>query len=160
MIRLAVLFNAMQVSYPMQCVDNRGRFKRSKRPVKWYSASHRTLIQCMCWSCWSKSYVMTHHVPQATVFFLHSSMSAKNRGVTDKPYPLPPNPSWIVFERSDGDQNLWPDESKTRQVIDVDGHVNYFRPVDIDEASSIRWRHGVALAVARQLELPGRCHTV
>ena len=81
-------------------------------------------------------------------------MSSKSR-VSDKTYSLPPNPSWITFERTDGDESLWPHISKTRPEIDSDGHVNYLRPVELDESASLRWRHGIGMAVARQLELPG-----
>jgi hypothetical protein len=75
--------------------------------------------------------------------------------VSDKPYSLPPNPSWVTFERTDGDESLWPPASKTRPETDSDGHVNYMRPLEDDDAANLRWRHGIGMAVARQLDLPG-----
>ena len=79
-------------------------------------------------------------------------MSAR-RQYSDKHY-LPDNPSWVEFPRSDGDQSTWP--SHTTRTVDNMGHVNFMRPVPLDEAGvSIKWRIEVGAALAVLLKWPG-----
>ena len=66
---------------------------------------------------------------------------------------LPPNPTYIDFPVSDGDENQWP--TNTTRVVDSEGHVNYMRPVPIDESLSIKWRCEVGASLALQLKKPG-----
>jgi hypothetical protein len=76
-----------------------------------------------------------------------------NRGLSNK-HALPANPSWIEFERTDGDQSLWP--TNTTKNVDREGHVNYMRVSAIDESLSIKWRVEVGKALAIIMELPGK----
>ncbi|KAA1470251.1 hypothetical protein DENSPDRAFT_817793 [Dentipellis sp. KUC8613] len=64
-------------------------------------------------------------------------------------HALPSNPQWLEFERSDGDESLWP--TNTECVVDHEGQVNYMRPVDDDESSSVHWRTQIAKKVAEKL---------
>ncbi|KAF8141520.1 hypothetical protein EV363DRAFT_1204315 [Boletus edulis] len=65
---------------------------------------------------------------------------------------LPPNPTFIDFSVSDGDQSQWP--TNTTRVVDSEGHVNYMRSVPIDESLSIKWRCEVGASLALQLGKP------
>ncbi|KAI0825812.1 hypothetical protein BC629DRAFT_1450686 [Irpex lacteus] len=66
-------------------------------------------------------------------------------------HTLPPNPEWVDFPRSDGDQETWP---KTTSRVVVDGEVNFFRPVGLDESLSIMWRKAVGPKIAAVMGLP------
>ncbi|KAG9313068.1 hypothetical protein JVU11DRAFT_6508 [Chiua virens] len=65
---------------------------------------------------------------------------------------LPPNPTFIDFPVSDGDDAQWP--TNTTRVVDSEGLVNYMRPVPIDESLSIKWRCEVGASLALQLKKP------
>jgi hypothetical protein len=84
-----------------------------------------------------------------TIYFL----AMAKRGVSSKAYALPPDPSWLEFERSDGDESTWP--SKTARVVDHEGCVNFMDIVGLDDSHSARWRHSVGKEVAKLLGLPG-----
>lgn len=66
-------------------------------------------------------------------------------------HTLPANPSWLEFERSDGDSFNWP--TNTTREVDHEGHVNYMRICAIDEPLCIKWRVEVGKALAEHLEL-------
>lgn len=66
---------------------------------------------------------------------------------------LPSNPTYIDFPLSDGDESQWP--TNTARVVDSEGHVNYMRPVPIDESLSVKWRCEVGASLALQLSKPG-----
>lgn len=66
---------------------------------------------------------------------------------------LPSNPTFIDFTISDGDESQWP--TNTTRAVDSEGHVNYMRPVPIDESLSIKWRCEVGASLALQLKKPG-----
>jgi hypothetical protein len=66
---------------------------------------------------------------------------------------LPSNPTYIDFPLSDGDESQWP--TNTARVVDSEGHVNYMRPVPIDESLSVKWRCEVGASLALQLKKPG-----
>ena len=66
---------------------------------------------------------------------------------------LPPNPTYIDFPVSDGDESQWP--TNIARVVDSEGHVNYMRPVPIDESLSVKWRCEVGASLALQLKKPG-----
>ena len=66
---------------------------------------------------------------------------------------LPQNPTFIDFPVSDGHESQWP--ANTTRVVDSEGHVNYMRPVPIDESLSIKWRCEVGASLALQLKKPG-----
>lgn len=66
---------------------------------------------------------------------------------------LPPNPAFIDFALSDGVEDQWP--TNTTRVVDGEGHVNYMRPVPIDESLSVKWRCEVGASLALQLGKPG-----
>ncbi|KAF7985154.1 hypothetical protein HWV62_7724 [Athelia sp. TMB] len=70
-----------------------------------------------------------------------------HRGPASSKHSMPPNPKWIEFENSDGDESLWP--TNTTEVVDREGHVNYMRPAALDESLSIKWRVEVAKGVAK-----------
>ncbi|KAF7308486.1 Actin-related protein 8 [Mycena chlorophos] len=76
----------------------------------------------------------------------HRSHSAK--------HVLPDNPIFIDFPRSDGDARTWP--TKTTEVVDADGEVNFMRPVPLDESLAVKWRMGVADAMALQFNYAHR----
>lgn len=66
---------------------------------------------------------------------------------------LPQNPTYIDFPVSDGDEGQWP--TNTARVVDGEGHVNFMRPVPIDESLSVKWRCEVGASLAIQLKKPG-----
>ena len=66
---------------------------------------------------------------------------------------LPPNPSYIDFPLSDGDSAQWP--VNTTRVVDNESHVNFMRPVPIDESLCVKWRCEVGASLAVQLNKPG-----
>ena len=68
---------------------------------------------------------------------------------------LPPNPTFIDFPLSDGDEGQWP--TNTTRAVDNEGHVNYMRVVPIDESLCIKWRCEVGASLALQLKKPGVC---
>ncbi|KAG6335839.1 hypothetical protein ID866_3253 [Astraeus odoratus] len=68
-------------------------------------------------------------------------------------HSLPPNPTYIDFPISDGDKKQWP--TNTVRVVDSEGHVNYMRPVPLDESLVIKWRCEVGASLAVQLKKPG-----
>ena len=78
-------------------------------------------------------------------------MSAR-RQYSDK-HALPANPTWVEFERSDGDENNWP--SNTTRIVDREGHVNFMLPLEINESVCLKWRTEVGAAVAVALKWPG-----
>ncbi len=70
-------------------------------------------------------------------------------------HALPPNPEFLEFERTDGDPEQWP--TNTKEVVDGDGQVNYMKPLGPDDSSNIHWRCQVAMKVAERLGKPGTC---
>ncbi|KAH9852646.1 hypothetical protein C2E23DRAFT_824673 [Lenzites betulinus] len=75
-------------------------------------------------------------------------MSRRHAGA----HTLPENPEWIEFPRSDGNYALLP--KNTEQVVDGDGHVNYMRPVGLEESQAILWRVAVGSQLAVRMGLP------
>lgn len=73
------------------------------------------------------------------------------RIVTNKK-TLPPDPTWVEIPRTDADSKNWP--ANTEKVVDSDGHVNFMRPVPIDESLSIGWRCQLGPRVAAVIGLP------
>ncbi|KAH7915297.1 hypothetical protein BJ138DRAFT_1170046 [Hygrophoropsis aurantiaca] len=73
------------------------------------------------------------------------------RGISGA-HALPANPSFIDFPRSDGDPSQWP--TNTAKVVDGEGHVNFMRPVPLDESLSIKWRREVGNSLAQRMGLP------
>ncbi|KAI6164586.1 hypothetical protein EDD17DRAFT_1561350 [Pisolithus thermaeus] len=73
------------------------------------------------------------------------------RGVSTG-YILPANPTYIDFSISDGDPSQWP--TNTTRVVDSEGHVNYMRPVPLDESLCIKWRCEVGASLAVRLNKP------
>lgn len=65
---------------------------------------------------------------------------------------LPSDPTWVEVPRTDADPKNWP--ANTQKVVDSDGHVNFMRPVSIDESVSIAWRLQLGPRVAAALGLP------
>jgi Transcription-silencing protein, cryptic loci regulator Clr2 len=59
----------------------------------------------------------------------------------------------LAFERTDGDENLWP--SNTKRLVDSEGHVNYMQPVELNDDWSVRWRKSIGSAFATLMKLPG-----
>ncbi|KAI5999311.1 hypothetical protein F5J12DRAFT_847501 [Pisolithus orientalis] len=73
------------------------------------------------------------------------------RGVSTG-HVLPANPSFIDFLTSDGDTDQWP--TNTTRVVDSEGHVNFMRPVPLDESLCIKWRCEVGASLAVRLNKP------
>lgn len=73
-------------------------------------------------------------------------------------HALPPDAVFIDFPRTDGDSNTWP--ADTERVVDAEGNVNYFRPYDHNEGTSVNWRKNIGPLVAAKLGLAGElcCH--
>jgi hypothetical protein len=67
-------------------------------------------------------------------------------------HALPTNPVYLDFERSDGDAKQLP--TNTKEVVDKDGQVNYMKPLDLGDSSSIHWRCQIAMKVAEKLGKP------
>ncbi|KAF9240636.1 hypothetical protein BU15DRAFT_87549 [Melanogaster broomeanus] len=76
-------------------------------------------------------------------------MSAR---VISSGHVLPPNPAFIDFPVSDGDEGQWP--TNTTRILDSEGHVNYMRAVPSDESLCIKWRCEVGASLASQLKKP------
>ncbi|KAH7921303.1 hypothetical protein BV22DRAFT_1122235 [Leucogyrophana mollusca] len=73
------------------------------------------------------------------------------RGISSA-HALPANPTFIDFPRSDGDQSQWP--TNTTKAVDQEGHVNFMRPVPLDESLCIKWRREVGTSLAQRMGLP------
>ncbi|KAI6041303.1 hypothetical protein EDC04DRAFT_2670256 [Pisolithus marmoratus] len=73
------------------------------------------------------------------------------RGVSTG-HVLPANPTYIDFPISDGDVDQWP--TNTTRIVDSEGHVNYMRPVPLDESLCIKWRCEVGASLAVRLNKP------
>lgn len=71
-----------------------------------------------------------------------------------KRHVLPDNPVWVDIPRSDGGGKL---PTNTEKVVDGDGHVNFMRPVPLDEPLCIHWRNTIGPRVAAVLGLPREC---
>ena len=67
-------------------------------------------------------------------------------------HALPPNPEWLDFDRTDGNESQLP--TNTQEVVDRDGQVNYMKPVLMEDSPNIHWRIQVALKVAEKMGLP------
>ncbi|KAJ4466097.1 hypothetical protein C8J55DRAFT_609374 [Lentinula edodes] len=67
-------------------------------------------------------------------------------------HELPPNPVFREIERSDGDQDTWP--QNTTRIVDSDGQVNYMQYVPSDEGMAIKWRVQVGQALANAFNWP------
>lgn len=76
---------------------------------------------------------------------VHRAFSAK--------HVLPENPSWIEFQRSDGDNKNWP--TNTTREVDSEGHVNYMRVAALDDPLCIKWRVEVGRSLAQIMLMPG-----
>jgi hypothetical protein len=69
---------------------------------------------------------------------------------------IPDHPTWIEFDRSDGRCDSWPKITNREYKIDQAGNVDYLRIVPLDEPGrSIKWRRGIATALAELMKLPG-----
>ena len=69
-------------------------------------------------------------------------------------HKLPENPTWIEFMNSDGSASRLPPEDKTRPIVDEEGHVNYYRPIPLDESTAIYWRTTIGGEIAKRLNYP------
>ncbi|ETW79045.1 hypothetical protein HETIRDRAFT_478374 [Heterobasidion irregulare TC 32-1] len=76
-------------------------------------------------------------------------MSARNIAAG---HALPPNPEWLDFDRTDGNESQLP--TNTQEVVDSDGQVNYMKPVLMGDGPNIHWRTQVASKVAEKMGLP------
>ncbi|KAF7308845.1 Actin-related protein 8 [Mycena kentingensis (nom. inval.)] len=76
-------------------------------------------------------------------------MSHRNHSSAHK---LPANPNFISFSKSDGNSSTWPKD--TTEVVDDEGNVNFMRPVPLDESISVKWRIGIADALAAHFGYP------
>ncbi|EGN96813.1 hypothetical protein SERLA73DRAFT_75668 [Serpula lacrymans var. lacrymans S7.3] len=73
-----------------------------------------------------------------------------SRGIAST-HVLPPNPTFVDFERSDGSEAQWP--TNTQKVVDHEGQVNFMRPIPMDESMAIKWRREVGSALAKNLKM-------
>ena len=74
------------------------------------------------------------------------------RNINTKDVALPPDPSWITFEDTDGDSRRWP--TNTTPVVDAEGQVNYMAPLDIDHPAAIKWRIICGASIAEIMKYP------
>jgi hypothetical protein len=82
-------------------------------------------------------------------------LMSTRKSLSTRVFTLPGDASWLEFERSDGDPSTWPAEVRTERVVDKDGHVNFYRIIDLEESQGVRWRMEVGAAVAKQMNMPG-----
>ncbi len=75
------------------------------------------------------------------------------RSLNGRQHAIPAEVTWIEFPRTDGDPKQWP--RNTNEVIGKDGHVNFMRPMGIDESTGVLWRKVVGKYVAQKLGEPG-----
>lgn len=74
------------------------------------------------------------------------------RNINTKDGVLPPDPSWIVINESDGDSRRWP--TNTTEVVDAEGQVNFMQPLPVDHPAAIKWRISCGAAIADLLKYP------
>jgi len=74
------------------------------------------------------------------------------RRVADSQVKMPPNPQFLDFPRSDGSAETWP--TNTQRIVDSSGEVNFQEAIPLDDGRAMRWRLGVAQAIAKKMELP------
>ena len=74
------------------------------------------------------------------------------RSLNQRTHAIPANAAWIEFERSDGNPKQWP--KNTSQEVDSEGHVNFMRPVGLDESVAVLWRKTVGKFVAQKMGKP------
>ena len=67
---------------------------------------------------------------------------------------LPPDPTWIAFERSDGNTSRLP--TNTSADPDSEGNVNFMQPLSLDNPQAIKWRVTVGKGVAAMLNYADR----
>jgi hypothetical protein len=78
----------------------------------------------------------------------------QKRGLSSNYPPLPDNPDWVEFPRSDGDSSSWP--RNTTYIVDDEDQINFMRPIPLDERGpSTKWRIDIAAALAVALKWPG-----
>ena len=80
------------------------------------------------------------------------SVTDAMRNISLKDGVLPPNPSWVVINESDGDARRWP--TNTTEVVDAEGQVNFMQPLPIDHPAAIKWRITCGAAIAELLKYP------
>lgn len=90
------------------------------------------------------------HLIQQSYIGLMSSRAVSSKHI------LPTNPTWLEFERSDGDPANWP--TNTTREVDHEGHVNYMRVNTLDEPLAIKWRVEVGKALAEHMGLQREPH--
>ncbi|KAG5723675.1 hypothetical protein E4T56_gene20246 [Termitomyces sp. T112] len=74
------------------------------------------------------------------------------RKISEKAIEMPKNPHFLDFERSDGNSSRWP--TNTTRVVDSSGEVNYMQPLTLEHPQTIKWRLGVAQAIAAATGMP------
>lgn len=65
---------------------------------------------------------------------------------------IPPDATWITFERSDASPDRWP--TNTTPNADNTGFMNYMKLLHIDDEKANNWRIVIANDVARLLDYP------
>ena len=66
--------------------------------------------------------------------------------------PPPADARWIEFSRTDGSPDKWPVFTTER---DINGTINFFRPIHIDEKSAVDWRKKIGKHLAELLNYSG-----
>lgn len=75
-----------------------------------------------------------------------------SRNLSDN-HTMPPNPTFIEFPRSDGQQGLWP--TSTTRIVDSEGHVNFMYHLEPESSPSVKWRTQVGKALSIDMNMPG-----
>ncbi|TFK39812.1 hypothetical protein BDQ12DRAFT_628755 [Crucibulum laeve] len=71
------------------------------------------------------------------------------RRVAEQRIELPENPTYLEFQRTDGNANNWP--SNTTRIVDHEGEVNFMQYQDLSSPPAMRWRLQVAKAISIEL---------
>ncbi|KAJ8095235.1 hypothetical protein PM082_010458 [Marasmius tenuissimus] len=71
--------------------------------------------------------------------------------VSSTKHELPANPTYKIFERSDGNSSRWP---KNTECVVESGNVNWMQHLDLDHPLCIKWRCEIGAAVAKALSWP------
>ncbi|KAF7794256.1 hypothetical protein EIP86_005389 [Pleurotus ostreatoroseus] len=75
------------------------------------------------------------------------------RSLGSRQHAIPADVIWLDFPRTDGDNSSWPKNQS--EVVDSEGHVNFMRPMSVDENTGVLWRKVVGKFVAQKLGKPG-----
>lgn len=76
-----------------------------------------------------------------------------SRRISEK-FSLSATPTFLEFQRSDGNANLWP--TNTTRIVDQEGHVNFMQVMGLESPVVMKWRSLAAKAIALELGMAGK----